>query len=86
MGLWKLAARNLINRAQAAELLLVQQEGELSGDPLRAEARQVLREMRRLRQRTDAMYAQMIRQPRRDLVLYYIYDAVEKAVADLAPA
>lgn len=83
IDLWLLAARNLINRAAAADLLLSARmaQGEAVA-PGRVAA--VLLDMRRLRLETDRMYAGMIRLPRREQMVAYLFEAVERAVGDLA--
>ena len=86
--MWQLAARNLINRAQASILLLAHAEEVIGGkalsDPYSGTARDVLLEMRALREETDRLYRTMIRPVRRRRMISYMYDAVEKAIARLA--
>ena len=64
-------------------LLLSAKAGHLNEDSAKAKARRIADELKKLRGETRDMYTGMIRPPRRDLMLYYIYNAVETAVLNL---
>jgi hypothetical protein len=84
LEIWKLAARNLVNRAECSELLLAKRAGLLDDRIAQAKARQLLKELRTLRAETDALYQPMIRDERRALMLYYVFDSVDRALRKLA--
>jgi Glycosyl hydrolase family 20, catalytic domain len=84
LAVWDLAARNLINRAQAAELLLSSHTDSFDRAAHRDRARDILRRMRSLRAEYEALYTTMIRPARRGLMIGYMFDAVETELARLA--
>jgi hypothetical protein len=75
---WRLAARNLVNRARASRWLISR---ALNRDADPAEAQAILTELRALRRETNAMYAPMIKPSRLAEYLHWLYDAVETALA-----
>lgn len=84
---WKLAARNLINRAQASALLLERAEQQeedvaMSGEE-RSRARQVLSEMQSLKEQTRELYSGIYRPTRCDEAIAWMFDSVEHALTEL---
>jgi hypothetical protein len=84
LALWDLAARNLVNRAEAAELLLLSRTDGFDPKAHRDKARAVLTEMRNLHAEYDAVYTSMVQPSRRALMIGYMFDAVEAELARLA--
>jgi len=76
---WDLAARNLVNRAEAARILL---KGKREGnhDEIRAEAGQILKRLRELREEMEAAYLTRIKPSRTKEIMQWMYDAVEIAL------
>jgi len=85
---WKLAARNLANRAEVSAYLLAHAENLIRGAALDAQdmqrARIHLARVRALRRDTDELYAKMVRPHRRALMIGYMFGAVEQALIALA--
>ena len=83
LGAWILAARNLVNRAEASRLLLKGRIGPGSPEAV-AEARRVLEELRVLRRETEAAVAQTIKPSRTAETMSWMYDSMEAALAKAA--
>jgi len=80
---WVLAARNLVNRAEASRLLLLARKtGGASG--VQAEARRTLDELRALRQDTEAAVAARIKPSRTAEILGWMYDSLAAALEQAA--
>ena len=75
LAVWKLASRNLINRAECSLALLHGAMGE------KTDASEILAEMRRLRDETDKLYASIIKPARRGEMMGWIYASMESALA-----
>lgn len=84
LDLWDLAARTLINRAEASELLLLSRTDDYDHVANAKRAGEVLAEMRGLHKEYETVYATMIRPSRRALMIGYMFDAVEPELAKLA--
>lgn len=84
LDLWDLAARNLLNRAHASELLLLSRTDGYDHAAHAQRAGEILAEMRALHQEYEAAYATMIRPSRRALMIGYMFDAIEAELAELA--
>jgi hypothetical protein len=82
LGAWILAARNLVNRAEAARLLLRARLGGGEAGTAR-EAGRVLEELRALRSLTEASVAARIKPSRTAEIMSWIYGATEAALAGL---
>ena len=80
---WILAARNLVNRAEAARFLLLARSGR-SGPDAAEESRRILGEMKSLRQETEASVAARIKPSRTAEIMAWIYDATAGALAEAA--
>jgi len=85
---WRLAARNLINRAQASALLLgraqeVEQGTRMDAEE-RAHAAAILAEMRALKEQTRAAYAEIYKPTRCAEAIGWMFDSVEHALAEVA--
>jgi hypothetical protein len=76
---WRLAARNLVNRAECSIALLSAAAGEEPGD-----VRRVLSEFRALRKETDAAYAPVIKPSRRREMITWMYASIETALSAIA--
>jgi len=83
LGAWILAARNLVNRAEASKLLLLDRMGK-SGLEAGAEARRILEELRMLRQETEAAVARTIKPSRTAEIMGWMYGSVEAALEQAA--
>jgi hypothetical protein len=85
---WKLAARNLANRAEVSAFLLAHADEVIAGAVLDTQelqrARIHLARLRALRRETDELYARMIQPHRRALMIGYMFGAVEQALIGLA--
>ena len=82
---WLLAARNLINRAEAAIFLLVCRKDKIKKalpekDDRRAIGAKILKDMAKLRSETDWFYVPILKPSRRKLVVSWIYDSIEAAI------
>lgn len=84
LALWDLAARNLVNRADASELILTSRTDGFDAVAHRDAARDILDTMRGLRAEYEREYKAMIRPSRRALIISYMFDAVEAELAGLA--
>ncbi len=88
LDLWKLAARNLINRAEASAFLLEHADAVVEGRAVSGSAgdaaRRILHDLRALRHETDELYQRMIRPTRKGEMIGYLYGVVEAALARLA--
>ena len=80
LGAWILAARNLVNRAEASRLLLKGRIGP-GGPGAVTEARRVLEELRELRRQTEAALARTIKPSRTAETMSWMYDSMEAALA-----
>lgn len=79
---WDLAARNLVNRAEAA-LVLLESRAKTGDDGVRGEAGRVLDELRALRRETEADYLTRIKPQRTREIMHWMYDSVETALEKL---
>jgi hypothetical protein len=84
LALWELAARTLVNRAEASELILLTRAAGYDTEGQREHARKLLDEMRGLRAEYEEVYSGMIRGSRRTLMIGYMFDAVVTKLARLA--
>ena len=80
---WVLAARNLVNRAEAARFLLLDRLGR-TGAGAAGEAGRILGELRALRRETEAATAAKIKPSRTAEMRSWMYDAVEAALLPAA--
>jgi hypothetical protein len=76
MYAWGLAARNLVNRAEASAALLAGARGE----DVRTAA--ILEDMRKLRDETERFYRDMVKPTRRAEIMGWIYASVEAALEE----
>jgi len=83
LGAWILAARNLVNRAEASKVLLTARTGR-AGPQGGTEAARVLGELRRLRRETEAAVAARIKPSRTAEIMGWRYDAMEAALEKAA--
>lgn len=88
LAVWDLAARNLINRAEAACFLMEHSDELAAGAALSGSdaprAAQLLDGLRALRAETDRFYASIIKPSRRAEYMAWMFGAVEHALATLA--
>jgi len=78
---WDLAARNLINRAEAGRILLkIRMNGNDKG--IRAEANRVLGKLLALRKETEAAYSAQVKPSRTREILQWMYDSMEAALEE----
>lgn len=84
LAIWELAARNLVNRAEVSELLLLSYSDGFDHAEHRDQARDILGRMRALRAEYETLYTTMIRPTRRALMISYMFDSVETELARLA--
>jgi glycosyl hydrolase family 20 len=84
LAAWELAARNLVNRAEASELILLSYTDDFDRAAHKDQARDILDRMRSLHAEYEALYATMIRPTRRALMLSYMFDSVATKLSDLA--
>jgi hypothetical protein len=82
---WMLAARNLINRAEASKLLLTVRTGR-GGPAAKAEAARILTELRSLRRETETAVATKIKPSRTAEIMSWMFDSMEAALAPVAGA
>ena len=75
---WSLAARNLVNRAEASVALLAAARGE------RVQTTAILEDLRRLRAETERFYGDMIKPTRRGEMIGWMYGSVEAALEETA--
>jgi len=80
---WDLAARNLINRAEAGRVLLKDKK-EGNGQKIRTEAARVLEGLRAIRRETEAAYLTRIKPQRTKEIMQWMYDSVETALEEVA--
>jgi len=87
LAVWELAARNLINRAQAACFLMERAEHVIRGRPLpdaeAADGTRILADLRALREETATLYEPIIKPTRRAEYLAWMFDSVEQTLATL---
>lgn len=76
---WDLAARNLINRAEASRVLLRGRRDGVGPD-IAAEAGRVLEGLRALRRETEAAVAAEVKPSRTREMLHWMYDSMEAAL------
>jgi hypothetical protein len=80
---WILAARNLVNRAEASRFLLRTRAGrEGTGAP--TEARRILEELKALRVETEASVAARIKPSRTAEIMSWMYDSMSAALSRAA--
>ena len=88
LAAWDLAARNLVSRSDVTAFLLERVDEVIEQRSLRGTARDkalnLLANQRALRDETAAQYATMVGQSRGNLMIGYMFDAVERALAGLA--
>ena len=84
LDLWELAARNLINRAQAVEVILQSRTDSYAPEADRDRVNAILKDMQALHAEYEDVYAGMIRPNRRALMIGYMFDAVETELMRLA--
>jgi len=79
---WGLAARNLINRAEASQVLL---RARMNGarSELEAEAGRVLERLQELRRETEAAVAKEVKPRRTADMMHWIYDSMEAALRQI---
>jgi hypothetical protein len=76
---WDLAARNLINRAEAGRILLKNKiEGGQAG--IKAEAKRILERLQALRRETEAAYSARMKPSRTKEIMQWMYDSIEAAL------
>jgi hypothetical protein len=80
---WDLAARNLVNRAEAGRILL-KDKMEGNHDVIRAEAGRILKRLWAIRQETEATYLTRIKPQRTKEIMQWMYDSVEAALEKVA--
>ena len=83
LAAWTLAARNLINRAEASRFLVMDRLGR-SGPAAEAEAGRILEELRALRRETEAAVASKIKPSRTAEIMAWMYDSMEAALGQAA--
>jgi hypothetical protein len=76
---WDLAARNLINRAEASRVLLKRRR-DGAGPEIAAQAGRVLEGLRTLRKETEAAIAAEVKPSRTREMLHWMYDSMEAAL------
>lgn len=80
---WTLAARNLVNRAEAARVLLrIRAQG--ASPELKTEAGRALKELRALRAETGEAIAARVKPARTRLMLHWMYDSMQAALEKAA--
>jgi hypothetical protein len=88
LNVWKLAARNLMNRAEVSQFLLEHADAVIEGRGLQSAAAQrariLLGRMRALRAETDSLYEPMVRPARRSLMMHFLFDAIDTALSALS--
>jgi hypothetical protein len=80
---WDLAARNLINRAEASRILL-KHRIDGAGPEIVSEAGRVLEGLRALRRETEAAVAAEVKPSRTAEMLHWMYDSMEAALEKAA--
>ena len=80
---WDLAARNLINRAEASRLLL-KHRIDGAGPEIATEAGRVLEGLRALRKETDAAVSKQVKPSRTAEMIHWMYDSMEAALEKAA--
>jgi hypothetical protein len=80
---WDLAARNLINRAEASRILL-KHRIDGAGPEVAAEAGRILEGLRALRLETGAAVATEVKPSRTSEMLHWMYDSMEAALGKAA--
>lgn len=81
LGIWKLSAENLINRAKATSLLLEFYMDNSVDISMRIE--QVLEEMKILRAKTNALYQQIMKPSRCNAIIGWLFDGVENELKSI---
>ncbi len=84
LAVWGLVARNLNNRAEASELLLLSHAEGFDRVAHRDQARDILGRMQMLHAEYETLYKTMIRPARRQQMIGYMFEAVEDALEGLA--
>jgi len=80
---WDLAARNLINRAEASRILLLSRLNGTGADA-GGEAGRILETLRSLRRETEAAVANEVKPSRTAEMMRWIYDSMEAALEKIA--
>lgn len=80
---WALAARNLVNRAEASRVLLMDRMNG-AGPEIKAEAERVLEGLRALRRETEAAVAMEVKPSRTAEMMGWMYDSIEAALEKTA--
>ena len=80
---WDLAARNLINRAEASKILLKSRQSG-AGPEIAAEAGRVLEVLRTLRKETEAAVSAEVKPSRTAEMMHWMYDSMEAALEKAA--
>ncbi|HEX2695004.1 MAG TPA: hypothetical protein VHP61_04580, partial [Acidobacteriota bacterium] len=80
---WDLAARNLINRAEASRILL-KRRIDGAGPGIVSEAGRVLEGLRALRRETEAAIATEVKPSRTSEMLHWMYDSMDAALEKAA--
>jgi len=83
LAFWDLAARNLVNRAEAGRILL-KDKMEGNHDEIRAEAGRILTRLRAIREETEAAYLTRIKRQRTKEIMQWMYDSMETALEKVA--
>jgi hypothetical protein len=84
LNCWKLAAKNLIHRAQAARLLLQSRLPDKKKQDLQDEAKTCLSSMRHLKKETKEQMSSRIKTERLNMIIDWIYQAVEYELLQVA--
>jgi hypothetical protein len=80
---WNLAARNLINRAEAGRILLKNRMNRNDQD-VKAEAGKILERLQALRKETEAAYSTRVKPSRTKEIMQWMYDSMETALKEAA--
>lgn len=78
---WELAARNLINRAEAGRILLKNRMNRNDQD-VKAEAEKILERLQALRKETEAAYSTRVKPSRTKEIMQWMYDSMETALKE----
>jgi hypothetical protein len=78
---WELAARNLINRAEAGRVLL---KNRMDGNnqEIKAEVKRILDKLLALRKETEAAYSTRVKPSRTKEIMQWMYDSMETALKE----
>jgi hypothetical protein len=78
---WDIAARSLINRAEAGRILL-KNRMNWNGQDVKAEAEKILERLQALRKETEAAYSTRVKPSRTKEIMQWMYDSVEMALKE----